>query len=242
MKNGLDPTAMAGVADVAYDIPNYLATYVDYEHAVPVGFLRAPAANWNTFVVESFVDELAHAAGADPVAFRMAMLGKSPRSAAVLERATREAGWGKAHPGVKQGVALCFWDGSYGALVADVSMDGKTPVVHRVTFALDCGTVINPDIVNAQAQGAINYGLSMALMSKVTVAKGRIEQNNFYDFTVLKLQQAPKTMAIHIVPSTEAPTGIGELGTPPIAPAVANAVFALTGKRARTLPLTDALA
>jgi CO/xanthine dehydrogenase Mo-binding subunit len=241
-KDGIDPLALDGAWNVPYDVPNVDFRYADQASGIPVGFMRAPAANVNTFATEVFIDELAHAAHKDPYAFRMALLGKSPRSAAVLKAACDAAGWGKKMPaGHAQGLALCAWGGSFGALVADVSLDGKTPVVHRTVMAVDSGIVINPDIVRMQVQGAVNYGLAMARSSKITIANGRVEQNNFYDYTVLRNSDAPPTRVI-IVPSTEKPTGIGELGTPPIAPAIANAIFRINGKRIRSLPFSDALA
>jgi isoquinoline 1-oxidoreductase beta subunit len=213
-------------------------SYADYEPGIPIGSWRAPNANWNAFVTESFMDELAHAAGKDPLAFRLALMAEHPRAAAVLRLAAERAGWGKSHPGIKQGLAVTFWAGSYGATVADVSMRGGRPKVHRVVTAVDCGTVVNPDIVVQQAQGATNYGLSAALTGKITIAHGRVEQNNFYDYTVLRMADAPR-IEVHVVASTEKPTGIGEICVPPIAPAVGNAIFALTGKRIRQLPFSE---
>jgi isoquinoline 1-oxidoreductase subunit beta len=159
----------------------------------------------------------------------------------VLGLAAENAGWGRKRPGIAQGLAVVFWAGSFGAMVADVSMQGEMPRVHRVVAAVDCGTVVNPDIVVQQAQSATNYGLSAALTGNITIQRGRVQQNNFYDYTVLRMADAP-SIEVHVVPSTGKPTGIGELCTPPIAPAVANAVFALTGRRVRTLPFSDALA
>ena len=216
--------------------------------ALPLGHWRfrsgrAPAANANTFATEAFVDELAHAAGRDPYQFRLALLAKAPRAAAVLKAAAEAAAWGKKMPaGHAQGLALCQWGGSVGALVADVSLDAQgRPVVHGTVMAVDCGLAINPDIVRMQVQGAVNYGLAMARSSKITIAKGRVEQSNFYDYTVLRNEEAPPTRVI-VMPSSEKPTGIGELGTPPIAPAIANAMFVLNGKRVRSLPFFDTLA
>ncbi len=241
-KNGVDTSALDGAINQPYDIANVLVRYADPEHAVPVGFMRAPAANANTFAMECFIDELAHAAGKDPVAFRLAMLRHSPRAAAVLEAVTKRSDYGKAMPaGRAQGVALCTWGGSYGALVAEVSLAHENVKVERVTIAVDPGIVINPDIVVAQAEGAVNYGLAMARSAKITIERGRVVQNNFYDYTVLRNVDAPP-IDVTIVPSKAKPTGIGELGTPPIAPAVANAIFKLNGKRIRTLPFSDALA
>jgi len=240
MKNGVDELDMLEVIDAPYAIPNFRATYIDHEHGIPVGSWRAPDANWNGFVTESFMGELAHAAHADPLAFRLAHMKKSPRAAAVLRLAAEKAGWGQHRAGTAQGLAVTTWAGSFGAMVVEVSVEDKLPKVHRVVAAVDCGTVINPDIVVQQAQGATNFGLSAALTGKITLSKGRVEQSNFYDYTVLRMADAP-SIEVHVVPSTETPTGIGEICTPPIAPAVGNAIFALTGKRARTLPFSEAL-
>ena len=242
-KDGLDPLALDGAWNTPYDVANVEYRYADQSSGIPVGFMRAPAANANTFATEAFVDELAHAAGRDPYQFRLALLAKAPRAAAVLKAAAEAAAWGKKMPaGHAQGLALCQWGGSVGALVADVSLDAQgRPVVHGTVMAVDCGLAINPDIVRMQVQGAVNYGLAMARSSKITIAKGRVEQSNFYDYTVLRNEEAPPTRVI-VMPSSEKPTGIGELGTPPIAPAIANAMFVLNGKRVRSLPFFDTLA
>lgn len=238
LKNGIDFFSMAEAIDAPYKVPNFRVTYIDHEHNIPVGNWRAPHASWNGFVTESFIDELAHAAGKDPVAFRLALLKNNPRAVAVLRLAAQKAGWGQQRDGIAQGVAVTFWAGSYGAMVADVSMQGKMPKVHRVVAAVDCGTVVNPDIIVQQGQSATNYGLSAALTGNITIKRGRVQQNNFYDYTVLHMADAP-SIEVHIMPSSEKPTGVGEVCTPPIAPAVANAVFILTGKRVRQLPFSD---
>lgn len=241
-KDGIDVLDLEGVQDAPYFFPSFRVAYIDHEHGIPVGSFRAPDANWNTFVTESFMDELAHAAGKDPLAFRLEHMAKSPRAANVLRMAAEKGGWGKPTPhGVARGIASTFWAGSYVGMVAEVSMNGNMPKVHRVVVAVDCGIAVNPDIVVQQAQGATNFGLSAALTGKITIEKGRCAQNNFYDYTVLRMADAPR-IEVLIAQSAEAPTGIGELCMPPIAPAVANAVFTLTGKRARSLPFSDSLA
>ena len=241
LKNGVDFTSLVEVTDVPYVIPNMRVTYIDHEHPIPVGSVRAPNANWNDFVTESFMDELAHLAGKDPLEFRLSLLPRASRAAGVLRLAAEKAGWGQKRPGRAQGIALVFWAESYAAMVAEVSMQDKMPAVHHVVAAIDCGRVVNPDIVVQQGQGATNFGLSAALTGEITISKGRVAQNNFYDYTILRMIDAP-AIEIHIVPSNHSPTGVGELCTPPIAPAVGNAIFALTGKRVRQLPFSKALA
>jgi isoquinoline 1-oxidoreductase subunit beta len=240
---GVDFTAVDSVTPPAYAFGSSRTTYADFEPGVPVGFMRAPGANWNAFVTESFVDELAHAAGKDPLAFRLALLApKATRERAVLQLAAQKANWGHPrHAGASQGIALCNWGGSLAALVAEVSVSGKNVTVHRAVIAADCGVVVHPDIVAAQLEGAINYGIAMAMTAKITFTDGKVDQNNFYDYTVLRMKDAP-AIETYVVKSTEKPTGIGELGTPPIAPAIGNAIFKATGKRVRSLPFSDALA
>jgi isoquinoline 1-oxidoreductase beta subunit len=238
---GVDLTSVFGAIDAPYTIPHTRIGYIDYEPGIPAGSWRAPNANWNSFVFESFIDELAHAAHQDPLAFRVKLLAKNPRALGVLELAAEKAGWGKPHPGVAQGLAVTFWGGSYSGMVVDVSMAGGRPKVHRVVTAVDCGVVVNPDIVKQQSEGSALFGLSAALTGNITIDKGRVMQNNFYDYTVLRMADTPP-VDVYIVPSAETPTGIGEICTPPIAPAIGNAIFKLTGKRVRSLPFTDASA
>ena len=242
-KNGLDFSSLDSVTPDAYAFASARTTYADFEPGVPVGFMRAPNANWNAFVGESFIDELAHAAGKDPLAFRLALLKPTAaRERNVLRLAAQKANWGHPRtPGASQGMAFCNWGGSLAALVAEVTVSGKDLKVHRAVIAADCGVVVHPDLVAAQLEGAINYGLAMALTAKITFTDGKVDQNNFYDYTVLRMKDAP-AIETHLVKSTAKPTGIGELGTPPIAPAVGNAIFKATGKRIRSLPFSDALA
>lgn len=239
-KNGWDELSLAETIDAPYAVPNFRVSFIDHEHGIPIGSWRSPDASWNAFVTESFIDELANAAGKDPLNFRLALLGHNPRPAAVLKLVAEKSAWGRKRPRVAQGMALTMWSGSFVAMVAEVSMEGDVPKVHRVVAVVDVGTVVNPDIIVQQAQGATNFGLSAALTGNITLQHGRVEQNNFYDYTVLRMADAP-SIEVHVIPSTENPTGVGELCTPPIAPAVANAVFALTGKRVRRLPFSEAL-
>lgn len=239
--SGLDAISMDSVANTQYDIPNHHAYYINPNSGIPPGSLRAPGANWNNFVMESFIDELAHAAGKDPLAFRLALLKKTPGAAIVLERVAKNASWGSPAPGTKQGIAFGFWNGTPAATIAEVSMNGNTPRVHRAYVVADVGLAVNPTIVRQQLEGATNYGLSMALASKITIKNGAVQQQNFYDFLVLRINQAPEIHA-DFIESAGSPSGIGEIATILIAPAVANAVFAINGKRARVLPFSEAYA
>ena len=241
-KNGIDPLAGNGMTNLAYTIPNQLVDWHDNGVAIPVGFWRAPYANSNTFATESFMDELAHAAGKDPVEFRLAMLkpGTPPRN--VLERAAKLANWGKPLPaGHAHGVAMGQWDDGWIAMVGEISMpDGKLKV-HKLTASVDVGQPLNIDGLEQQVPSAMIYALSAALGGKITFADGGAVQKNFNDFTVLHMADSPQ-FVIDIVRSTATSRGAGEIGVPCVAPVLANAIFKLTGKRLRTLPLNDALA
>ena len=240
-KGGLDSVSMDSVVNTQYEIPNYHAYYINPNSGVPPGSLRAPGANWNTFVMETFMDELAHAAGKDPLEFRLALLQKNPRAQDVLRTVAKNASWGSPAAGTKQGIAFGFWNGTSVATVAEVSMNGNTPVVQRAFVVADVGRAVNPNIVLQQLEGATNYGLSMALASIITIKNGAVQQHNFYDYLVMRMNQAPEIHA-DIISSSENPTGIGEPATVTIAPAVASAVFAINGKRARVLPFSLAYA
>jgi len=241
-ENGVDAMAVEGLADHPYAIANQRIAYGRVEPGPQVWFWRSVGHSQNAFFIESFIDELAHAAKADPLQYRLQLLAKHPRHRAVLEAAAAKAGWGKRLPaGHKHGIAVAESFGSYVAQVAEVSVgkDG-TPKVHRVVAAVDCGQTVNPQTITRQIEGAIVYGLSAALYGKITHKDGRVEQGNFHDYPVLRIGEMPK-VEVHILPSGEAPGGIGEPGTPPIAPAVCNAIFAATGVRLRQLPIDTAL-
>jgi isoquinoline 1-oxidoreductase beta subunit len=238
--SGVDSFAMEGIDDHPYDIPAQRIEYARVEPGPQVWFWRSVGHSQNSFFMESFIDELAHAAKKDPYEFRRSMLGKSPRHKAVLELAATKAGWGQPLPaGVHRGIAVVSSFGSYVAEVAEVSVaaDG-TPRVHRVVAAIDCGQTVNPTIIARQVEGAIVYGLSQ-LQGRISINNGQVTTGNFHDYPVLRMNEMPK-VEVHIVPSTELPGGVGEPGTPPIAPAVANAIFSATGKRLRSMPFDTA--
>src|SRR5882672_5178410 len=239
--NGLDPDTTEGAIDLAYALPNLHVEYVRAEPpGIPTAFWRSVGPSHNVFVVESFMDELAAAAKQDPVAYRRALLDKSPRAKAVLELAAEKAGWGKSLPqGVGRGVSVQHAFATYMAQVAEVevSKDGAVRV-RRVVCAVDCGTVVNPDTVRAQIQSGIVFGLTAALRGEITLKGGRVEQSNFHDYQILRMNETP-AIEVHIVKSGEAPGGMGETGTSAAAPALTNAIFAATGKRIRKLPVAN---
>jgi isoquinoline 1-oxidoreductase beta subunit len=237
--NGLDGDTTDGAINLPYALPNMRVEYLRVEPAgIPTAFWRSVGPSHSVFVVESFMDELAVAAKKDAVEYRRALLDKTPRAKAVLELAAEKAGWGRSLPkGSGRGVALQFVFGTYMAQVAEVevSKDGAVRV-RRVVCAVDCGSVVNPDTVEAQIQGAVIFGISAALFGRITLKDGRVEQTNFHTYQVLRMNEAP-VIEVHIVKSTEPPGGMGEAGTSAIAPAVTNALFAATGKRLRKLPV-----
>ncbi|HEV3176965.1 MAG TPA: molybdopterin cofactor-binding domain-containing protein, partial [Stellaceae bacterium] len=240
--NGLDPDTTDGAIDLVYALPNLHVEYLRVEPpGIPTAFWRSVGPSHNVFVTESFMDELAAAAKQDAVAYRRALLEKSPRAKAVLDLAAEKSGWGQPLPErVGRGVSLQFAFGSYMAQVAEVEVSKAGAVrVRRVVCAVDCGTVVNPDTVQAQIQGAIIFGITAALYGEITLKDGRVEQSNFDTYQALRMNEAP-TIDVHIVRSSEPPGGMGEPGTSAIVPAVANAVFAATGKRVRKLPIDTA--
>ena len=235
-----DKNHIEGAFDLAYAIPHLSVRQIRVKTPVPVGSWRSVGHSYNAFFTEGFIDELAHAAKQDPLAYRQALLKGKPRHLATLTLAAKAAGWGTALPaGTARGVAVHESFGSYCAQVVEVRLVDGAPRVDRVVCAIDCGVVVNPDTVRAQMESAIVYGLSAALFGEITIREGRVEQSNFPSYDAVRLASMPK-IEVHIVPSTQAPGGVGEPGTPPIAPAVANALFALTGKRLRRLPLRAA--
>ena len=237
-KDKLDVVALAGAKELPYAVPNIRVEYKSANTDVPVGWWRSVYDSQNAYANECFMDELAFEAGEDPVQYRLKLLVDSPRSTGVLKMAAQKAGWGNPLPnGIFQGVSCHGSFGSYVAQVAEVSVQEDTGIkVHRVVCAVDCGQVINPSIVEAQMESSIVYGLSATLNGEITIEKGGVAQSNFHEFEVLRINEMPQ-VEVHIVESKEPPGGVGEPGLPPIAPSVANAVFAATGKRIRKLPI-----
>ncbi len=237
VKDGIDATSIEGASDTAYAVPDLTATVHNAKEGVPVLWWRSVGHTHTAHAVETVVDELAHAAGKDPVAFRAALLKDQPRHAGVLALVAEKAGWGQPMPaGSGRGVAVHQSFGSYVATVAEVSIKDGALKVDRVVAAVDCGIAVNPDVIRAQVEGSVGFALSVVLRNKITLKDGEVEQANFDTYEPTRMSEMPK-VEVHIVPSTEAPTGIGEPGVPGLAPAIGNAVFAATGQRLRSLPL-----
>jgi isoquinoline 1-oxidoreductase beta subunit len=227
-----------GAATIAYAIPNISVELATTKTGVPVLWWRVVGSSHTTFAVETFIDQVAHEAGADPFEFRRQLLDQSPRLKGVLELAAAKAGWSsQALPkGRGRGIAVAEAFNTFVAQVAEVTVDEAGGVkVDRVVCAVDCGIAVNPDIITAQMEGGIGFGLSAVLYGAITLNGGRVEQSNFNSYRVLRMSEMPK-VEVHIVPSAEKPTGVGEPGVAPIGPAVANAIFAATGKRLQSLP------
>ena len=238
--DGVDETSVEGAREIPYDIPNILVDLHTTKIGVPVQWWRSVGHSHTAFVVESFMDELAHAAGKDPYEFRRKLLAKQPRHRAVLELAAEKAGWGSSMPeGRGRGIALHKSFGSFIAHVAEVSVSSAGEVrVHKVVCAIDCGRVVNPNTIAAQMESGIVFGLTAVLYGAITLKDGRVQQSNFNNYQMLSMNETPE-VEVHIVSSQEPPTGVGEPGVPPIAPAVGNAVFSVTGKRIRRLPISS---
>ena len=239
IRNGIDATSVEGAKEIPYAIPNILIDLHSPRLGVPVQWWRSVGHSHTGFVVEGFLDEVAHAAGKDPFEMRRALLAGKPRHQGVLELAAEKGGWGKPLPaGQGRGIAMHDSFGSFVAQVAEVSVTREGQVrVHRVVCAIDCGRIVNPLTIKAQMESGIVFGLSAALHGAITLKNGRVEQSNFHDYPVLRMNEMPQ-VEVHIVPSEEKSGGVGEPGVPPIAPAVANAVFAATGARLRSPPIT----
>jgi isoquinoline 1-oxidoreductase subunit beta len=235
VKDGVDPF-MLEAAPIPYDIPNQSGTVMIHDTVVPTGFLRSVSHGLNAFANESFIDEMAAAAGQDPVAFRRSMLSKQPKYLRVLNLAAEKAGWGKAPAGRTQGIALMEGYGTYIAQVAEISITGNEIRVHRVVVAADVGVMVNPNIVEQQIESSVIYGMGTSMYDEITVKAGRVEQTNFHNYRMPRMNEAPK-IEIHLIAEGTEPGGIGEPVTALMAPAVANAVFTATGKRLRKLPL-----
>jgi isoquinoline 1-oxidoreductase subunit beta len=237
IRGGIDPTSVDGAANLPYAIPNLRVEYRRADTPVPVGFWRSVGNSQNTYVTECFLDELARAAGKEPLTLRRTLLAQSPRHLGVLELAARHAGWGQPPPeGRSRGIAVAESFGSFVAQVAEISIAGGQVRVHRVVCAVDCGRVVNPDTVRAQMQSGIAFGLTAALKGSISIAEGRVQEGNFDDYPLLRADEMP-AIDVYVVASDAEPGGVGEPGTPPIAPAVANAVFAATGRPVRRLPI-----
>jgi isoquinoline 1-oxidoreductase beta subunit len=241
IKDGVDPTSVEGASTIAYDIPNVAVDLSTTKTGVPVLWWRVVGSSHTTYAVEAFIDEVAHASGQDGFTFRRKLLDQHPRMKAVLELAAGKAGWGTPlPPGKGRGIAVAEAFKTFVAQVAEVSVDKEGQIkVDRVICAVDCGTPINPDIIAAQMEGGIGFGLGAILYGAITLKDGQIEQGNFNGYRVLRINEMPK-VEVHIVPSAEPPTGVGEPGVAPLGPAVANAIFAATGKRNYVLPISKA--
>jgi len=243
IKEGVDATSVEGAADSPYfkSIPNYQVSLHTVKTGVPVLWWRSVGHSHTAFVMESLVDELAHAAKKEPLAYRRALLKDHPRHLAALNLAAEKADWSKPLPkGIFRGIAVHESFGSFVAQIAEVSVVKGSVKVHRMVCAIDCGLAVNPDSLKAQMESSISFGLGAALHSEITFKEGMVEQSNFHDYQVLRINEMPK-VEVHIVQSAEKMGGVGEPGLPPVAPAVTNAIFAATGKRIRTLPIGNQL-
>jgi isoquinoline 1-oxidoreductase beta subunit len=246
VKDGIDGTSVEGSADMPYDVPNVLVDTHNAKAGVPVLWWRSVGHTHTAFAVETFLDDVAKAAGKDPLELRRSLMSdpKHSRLKRVLELAAEKADWSKplaAGPaGTQRGRGIAAAE-SFSTLVAQVAEVTVKPdgtfKVDRVVVAVDCGVAVNPDVIKAQMEGGVGFGLGALLHGEITLKDGEVEQSNFHDYVPLRMDEMPN-VEVHIVPSTVAPTGVGEPGVPPVGPAVANAIFAATGKRVRELPLT----
>lgn len=241
VQNNVDPTSVEGASNLPYAIPNLSVGLTTPPVGVPILWWRAVGSTHTAFAVETFLDVLAAEAGADPLEYRLAMLADKPRHAGVLRLAAEKAGWATPVPeGRVRGIALAESFSTYVAQVVEASVDGSDIRVHKVTCAVDCGVAINPDNIRAQMEGGIGFGLGAILAEELTLTDGVVDQANYDSYTPLRIDAMP-VVEVHIVPSTERPTGVGEPGVPPIGPAVANAIRAATGQTIRQLPILKGL-
>jgi isoquinoline 1-oxidoreductase subunit beta len=239
IKDGVDSSSVEGAREIPYAVPHVAVDLHSPRSPVPVLWWRSVGHTHTGFVVESFIDECAHAAGKDPVEYRKALLINQPRHLGVLTLAAEKANWGAPLPaGRARGIAVHASFRSWAAQVAEVSLQAGKVRVHRVVCAIDCGIAVNPETIRAQMESGIVFGLTAALYGRISLKAGRVEQGNFHDYPVLRIQEMPD-IEVHIVPSTAPPSGTGEPGTPLMAAAVCNALFALTGRRLRSLPLAQ---
>lgn len=238
VKNGIDSTTVEGASDTPYALPAYHFEVHNGREGVPVLWWRSVGHTHTAQAMEVFVDELAHAAGADPVAFRLGLLSAAPRLSGVLKLAAEKAGWGKAENGKGRGLGVSAHEsfGSYVAMVADITAEAGKVKVNRIVAAVDVGIAVNPDVIRAQVEGAVGFALSSVLRNRITLKDGVVQERNFDTYEPTRMSEMP-AVEVHIMPSSTAPTGIGEPGVPVLAPAISNAIFAATGQRLRSLPL-----
>jgi isoquinoline 1-oxidoreductase beta subunit len=232
----VDPFAVEAAHNFPYAVPNVYVDYLQHEIGIDVGYWRSVSHALNCFTVESFMDELAYEAKQDPYEFRRGMLDKQPRWQMVLDTAAKKAGWGRAPSGHHHGIALMSGYDTYLAQVAEISMEGSKLKVHRIVCAIDCGQMVNPGIVHQQAEGSIVFGLTAALFSEINIAGGRVQEQNFDNYRLLRMNETPQ-IDVYVVDSTEKPGGMGEPAVALVAPAVCNAIYAATRKRIRALPI-----
>jgi isoquinoline 1-oxidoreductase beta subunit len=241
IRNGIDATSVEGADHIPYAVGDITVGLTTTDVQVPVLWWRSVGHTHTAYTTETMIDQLAEAAGKDPVDFRLNLMKDHPRHAAVLKLAAEKAGWGKALPAGRQfGVAVHESFATFVAQVAEVSMEDGEVVVHRVTAAVDCGQAINPDTVKAQIEGGIAFGLGAILQEELTLADGEVEQGNYDSYLPLRIDRMPE-VEVHILANAGKPTGVGEPGVPPIGPAVANAVRRLTGKQVTKLPFASGL-
>jgi isoquinoline 1-oxidoreductase beta subunit len=238
VKDGIDPSSVEGAANLPYNIPNLADELHTPKIGVPVQWWRSVGSTHTAFATECFLDEIAHATKKDPFELRRSLLGQHPRHRAALELAAQKAGWGKPKQGIARGIALHESFNTVVAQVVEVSKNKAGRKIERVICAVDCGVAVNPNIVAMQMESGLGFGLSAALAGAITLREGIVEQSNFHDYPVVRMNQMPK-IEVFIVPSTEKPTGVGEPATPVIAPALANAILAMHGKPIRALPMSS---